>query len=469
MSLIRTSRIPESLDVRVEALREQIAGDVFQPGDAGYDGARAAWNLSVDQYPEVVVVAHNANDIAAAVRFANAAELAIAVQATGHGVARKANGAVLIVTAQMTDVAVDAWSQTAWVSAGVKWGKVLEAAQAVGLAPLLGSSPGVGAVGYTLGGGMGWLARKHGLSIDSVLRFEVVTMDGEMLTASAEENADLFWALRGGTGAFAIVTRMQIKLYPVTTVYGGTLVYPADNARAVMQFFRDWSQYLPDDWTVSVALMNLPPLPELPPFLSGKSVVMVHGCYSGADLRLGQMMLQAWLDWQAPLANMFGEMPFSQVGMISNDPQDPLPGLSSGAWLADLSDEAIDSIMQFTLPAGGPPALVKAEVRLAGGAMARVPADANVYSHRDAQWILQVVGVTPTPEIAQGVMLHIRALKAALAGHLTGGVYLNFLEGEEKYAAAQQAFAAEKQARLASVKAQYDPNNRLSHALDVRG
>ncbi|MDX2140953.1 MAG: FAD-binding oxidoreductase [Chloroflexota bacterium] len=467
MSLVRTPRIPESLDVRVEALREQVTGDVFQPGDAGYDAARAAWNLSVNQYPAVVVVAHNADDIAAAVRFASAADLSIAMQATGHGVARKADGAVLIVTACMTDVEVDPWSQTAWVSAGVKWGKVLEAAQAVGLAPLLGSSPGVGAVGYTLGGGMGWLARKHGLSIDSVLRFEVVTAEGEMLTASADENSELFWAMRGGTGAFAIVTRMQIKLYPVTTIYGGALVYPAENARAVMQFFRDWSQYLPEEWTVSVALMNLPPLPELPPFLSGKSVVMVHGCYSGADLRLGQMMLQAWIDWQAPIANMFGEMPFNQVGMISNDPQDPMPGLSSGAWLADMSDETIDTLLKFTLPTGGPPALVKTEVRLAGGAMARVPADANAYSNRDAQWILQVVGVTPTPDIAQGVALHIRALKSALAGHLTGGVYLNFLEGEEKHGATQQAFAVDKQARLAAVKAQYDPNNRLSHALKV--
>jgi hypothetical protein len=447
------------------ALEAELQGRAILPGDVDYDAARAAWNLTVDQYPALIVVAESAGDIAAAVRYANEYDLSIAVQATGHGVARNTDGSLLIITEHLNEVSVDATTQTAWVEAGVKWGAVLEAAQAVGLAPLLGSSPGVGAVGYTLGGGMGWLARKYGLSIDSVLRFEVVTADGDRLNVSADQNPDLFWAMRGGTGAFALVTGMEIKLYPVTNVYGGTLIYPAAVAREALQFFREWSSYLPNEWTVSIALMNLPPLPELPPFLSGQSVVMVHGCYTG-NPTIGMMMAQAWSDWKAPIANTFSVMPFAQVGSISNDPQQPVPGLSSGAWLDSLSDELIDTVVQFALPNGGPPALVKTEIRLAGGAMARVPAEANAYSHRQERFVLQTVGITPTPEAQQQVKSHTAAFKSALAAHITG-VYPNFLEGQEKYEAARQAFDAAKFNRLRAIKAIYDPENRFSHAFDL--
>lgn len=346
------------------------------------------------------------------------------------------------------------------------WSVVLEKAQAVGLAPLLGSSPGVGAVGYTLGGGMGWLARKYGLSADSVLRFDVVTASGDLLSVSEDENSDLFWALRGGGRAFAIVTGMEIKLYPITTVYGGTLIYPIEDVKEVFQFFREWVQYLPDEWTTSIAVMNFPPLPQLPPFLSGKSVVMVNGCFAG-DVLAGQMMAQAWADWKTPLVNGFHPMPFSEVGMISNDPQDPLPGLSSGAWLADLSDETIDTILRYALPVSGSPVLVKTEVHQAGGAMARVVADSRAYSHRQSQFLLQTVGSTPTPEARKVVSAHTQSFKQALKPHLTGGVYMNFLEGKEKFSQARQSFEGDKLERLAAIKAKYDPANHLSHALNL--
>ncbi len=456
--------VPVNYDV--SELEEVLVGRVFQPTAPHYDTARAAWNLSVDQHPALIVVAEHADDVAAAVRYAVAHGLEIAVQATGHGTARAADGSLLIVTTKMDEVIIDPVTHSAWVTAGAKWAKVLAAAQEVGLAPLLGSSPGVGAVGYTLGGGMGWLARKYGLSADSVVRFEVVTASGERLSVSEDMNSDLFWGLRGGGGAFAIVTGMEIKLYPVKTVYGGVMIYPADDAREVLRFFREWTQYLPDEWTTSVALMNLPPLPELPPFLSGKSVVMVHGCYVG-DPKIGQMMAQAWVDWKAPIANMFHEMPFSEVGTISNDPQEPMPGRSSGAWMANLGDDAVETLVRFTLPAGGPPALVKTEVRYAGGAMAKVDADSAAYSHRDAQYVVQMVGVTPTPEAVTAVEHHIHDFKAALQPHLTGGTYLNFLEAEEKFNSVRSSLAEDKLARLTKLKAKYDPQNRLSHALNI--
>lgn len=230
-------------------LRTSQSGKVIIPDDPDYDAARQAWNLAVNQHPAFIIVAKSADDIAVAVRFASMQDLSIAVQATGHGVIREASDSLLIVTSQMTNVRVDPNTRTAWIGAGVKWGRVLAQTQAVGLAPLLGSSPDVGAVGYTLGGGMGWLARKYGLSADSVNRFELVTADGKIVTASKDENTDLFWGLRGGGGNFGVITGMEIRLYPVTTVYGGNLFYPVQKAKEVFTHYRQWIADAPDELT----------------------------------------------------------------------------------------------------------------------------------------------------------------------------------------------------------------------------
>lgn len=465
MQYLKTS-IPASMDVLTEALRAQTQGAVILPGDAAYDEARRAWNLSVDQHPAVIVQAQCADDVTAAVRFAAETSLPIAVQSTGHGVARKADGAVLIVTAEMNDFSIDPEAQTAWIQAGAQWGPVLMKAQEYGLAPLLGSSPGVGAIGYTLGGGMGWLARKYGMAVDSVLAFEIVTAGGQQLTVSEADHSDLFWGLRGSAGSLAVITAMQIKLFPVTTVYGGTLIYPASQAKAVFQMFRAWTNAAPDDLTASIAVMNLPPIPALPEFLRGQSVIMVNACYAG-PVEDGAALIQPWLDWSAPLANSFHPMPFTEVGSISNDPMNPSPGKSSGAWLAELTDEAIDVILQYALPSGGPPALVKTEVRLAGGQIANVPADANAYSHRDENYLVQMIGITPTPELHQHVSDHIQVFKAALKPYLSGGVYLNFLEGTEKAASLTAAFSAESAAHLRDLKSLHDPDNRFSHSVHI--
>jgi FAD/FMN-containing dehydrogenase len=458
--------IPTSMDVLIEVLRAHTQGEVILPGDAAYDDARGAWNLSVDQHPAIIVKARCADDVTMAVRFAQEVSLPVAVQSTGHGVARKADGAVLIVTAGMNDFSIDPESRTAWIQAGAQWGPVLMKAQEFGLAPLLGSSPGVGAIGYTLGGGMGWLARKYGMAVDSVLAFEIVTADGQQLTVSETNHSDLFWGLRGSGGSLAIVTAMQIRLFPVTTVYGGTLIYPASQAKAAFQMFRAWTNAASDDLTASIAVMNLPPIPALPEFLRGQSVVMVNACFAGA-VEDGAALIQPWLDWAEPLANSFHAMPFTEVGSISNDPINPSPGKSSGAWLAELSDEAIDTLLQYALPSGGPPALVKTEVRLAAGQIAHVAADTNAYSHRDENYLVQMIGITPTPELHQHVTEHIQAFKAALKPHLSGGVYLNFLEGDEKAASLNAAFSAESAEQLRVLKSLHDPDNRFSHAVHI--
>ena len=313
-----------------EHLQAEFFGAVILPNSDRYAAARQAWNLTVDQHPALIVTATCAADVAAAVRYARNNELRVAVQATGHGVRRPADGALLILTGQMNGVEVDPVSETAWIECGAQWKVVLAAAQPFGLAPLLGSSPGVGAVGYTLGGGMGWLARKYGMAADSVRYFEVITPEGSIVRASQSENPELFWALRGGGGSFGIVVGMEIELYPVSTVYGGNLIYPVAAAGQVLRRFRTWITEMPEEMTASVVLMNFPPIPQVPEPLRGQSFVMVRGCYTG-DMATGEALVNFWREWQAPLIDDFKVMPFSQVGTISNDPVGPMPGLSTGA------------------------------------------------------------------------------------------------------------------------------------------
>jgi len=447
----------------LDQLRARLAGRLLVPADEGYDAARQPWNLAVEQRPALIVVAHTAQDVAEAVRHAAAHGLEIAMQATGHGVARPADGCLLIVTPPMCAVQVDAAARTAWVEAGAQWGQVLGPAQAAGLAPLLGSSPVVGAVGYTLGGGMGWLVRRHGLASDSVIFFEVVTADGQQVRASASENPDLFWALRGGGGGFGAVTGMQIRLYPVTTVYGGSLHYPAEKAADVFAHYREWIAEAPRELSSSIALMNYPPLPIIPEAVRGRSFVIVRGAYAG-PAEQGEALLRHWRAWQAPLLDEFKAMPFSQVAAISNDPLDPLPGLASGAWLADLSDETAASLMQYTLPRQGPPLLISAEVRHVGGTLSDVDHGSTAFSNRQDQLVLSLVALTPIPELRARVAAHIAELKRALQPHLTGRVYMNFIEGDEALALTRRGFSEESYQRLCALKAHYDPHNRFSHS-----
>lgn len=452
--------------VTAAQLQARVTGLVTSLGDPHYDEWRAAWNLTVNQHPALIVVAESVADIAAAVRFAREADLKVAVQATGHGVIRPADDSLLIITSRLTEVRVDAQSRTAWIGAGTKWAKVLAQAQAAGLAPLLGSSPDVGAIGYTLGGGMGWLARKYGLSIDSVNCFQVVTADGDIVEAGPNQHPDLFWGLRGGGGGLGVVTGMEVQLYPITEFYGGNLYYPIEHAPALFARYREWIADAPDELTSSIVIMNYPPLPFFPEPLRGKAVAQIRGAYCG-PIEQGEALLDFWRKWQAPLIDDFAARPFSDIAKVSNDPVDPLPSLSSGAWLADLSDEVLAALIDYGSTASGPTPITVTEVRHAGGAMTRVDPNHTAYSHRTAPHSLQWVGMTPTPEAQAAFRQQIARARRALQPHLTGGVYLNFLEGEESLARSRDGFSADAYQHLQTLKALYDPANRFSHSYDL--
>jgi FAD/FMN-containing dehydrogenase len=455
-----------SATIGVDQLKARVQGAVSAPGETQYDALRAAWNLSVDQHPALIVVAESAADIAAAVRFAREADLKVAVQATGHGVIRPANNSLLINTSQFTDVRINAESRTAWISAGAKWGKVLAQAQAVGLAPLLGSSPDVGAIGYTLGGGMGWLARKYGLSIDSVNCFEVVTADGQIIEASETQNADLFWGLRGGGGGLGVITAMEVRLYPVTEFYGGNLYYPIDRAHELFARYREWIANAPDELTSSIVIMNYPPLPFIPEPLRGQSMAQIRGATCG-PIEQGEALWKFWRDWQTPFIDDCAARPFTDVAKVSNDPIDPMPSATSGAWLTDLSDETLATLIQYGAAINGPLPVVVTEVRHAGGAISRVDPHANTYSHRHASHVLGLIGATPSPEAQIAFREHVTHMKQALQPHLTGAVYLNFLEGEEAVKLSRDGFSPEAYRHLQALKSLYDPDNRFSHSYDL--
>lgn len=439
---------------------------VITPGDKDYDEARRAWNLAVDQYPALIIQAQTPSDVVESIRFAGDQRLSVAATGTGHGVIRNADEALLLHTSRLAGVRIDPTAQTAWVGAGTKWETVLKAAQMAGLAPLLGSSPDVGVVGYTLGGGFGWLGRKYGLATDSVNYFEVVTANGEHLRASAAENADLFWGLRGGGGNFGVVTGLEIRLYPVTTVYGGNLYYPVESAGKAFALFRQWIADAPDELTAAFTLMNFPPFPEVPDVFRGRSFAILRGCYCG-PVEQGEALLRPWREWQTPLVDDFKAMPFAEVARISNDPIDPIPALTSGAWLSHLDDEIIEGLVQHVVPHHGPPALLFSEIRHAGGAIAAVDPNTTAYSHREARYSLQMVAVVPTPESHANAGHHITQLRRALTPHLHGGVYLNFLEGEEARERTPQGFSAEAYARLQKLKARYDPHNMFGHSFAI--
>lgn len=439
---------------------------VITPGHERYDEARRAWNLAVDQYPALIVRPQTTRDVAETIRFAEAQSLPVAVTGTGHGVIRKADNALLLDTSPLAGVHLDAAAQTAWIGAGTKWGTVLSAAQAEGLAPLLGSSPDVGVVGYTLGGGFGWLARKYGLATDSVNYFEVVTAGGEHIKASATENADLFWGLRGGGGNFGVVTGLEMRLYPVRHVYAGNLYYPVENAREAFTLFRQWISGVPHELTAAFVLMNFPPIPEVPEIFRGQSFVILRGCYCG-PVEQGEALLRPWREWRTPQVDDFKLMPFAHAAAISNDPVDPLPAHTSGAWLRTLHDEVVEALIQYVLPNQAPPLLMFSEIRHAGGAISAVDPSTTAFSHREAPYSLQMVGVVPTPELRARVGHHMASLKQALTPHLHQGVYLNFLEGEEARERTPQGFSAEAYARLQRLKAKYDPQNRFGYSFAI--
>ncbi len=452
-----------------QSLAARLRGTATAPGDTEYDADRAAWNLAVDQHPAVVVRAADDTDVAVAVRFAAEHGLGVAVQATGHGVARPADDALLLLTAAMDGVQVDTAARTARIEAGAQWGTVLEKAAPDGLAPLLGSSPGVGAVGYTLGGGLGWLARRYGLAADSVRSFEVVTADGHRVRASAQENQELFWGLHGGgAGSLGVVTAMEVGLFPANQVYGGNLLYPADLAREVATRYAEWIARAPDELTSSLVLMNFPPFDMVPEPLRGRSFAIIRGCHSGSigrcrgaaallarlaaarDRPVRPDALQRGGDHQQRPG---GPHPRRHHHRVAAGPRPGSHRHHRGPHLHRRWPAAGDDDRGAPHRRRGVARRVRRGLRQPGRHAAAGGGGGHPHPGGD--------GRPCTPIFAR---LHER-----LRPHTTGGAYLNFLEGAEKVARTREGFTAEDYRRLQALKHQYDPQDLFRYGIDLVG
>ncbi|GAA4923974.1 FAD/FMN-containing dehydrogenase [Actinomycetospora succinea] len=435
---------------------------MLQAGDDGYEDEFAGFDLAVRQHPAVVVGATGAADVVAAVRGAVAAGLAVGVQATGHGITVPADGdALLITTRRMDGVRVDTDAHTAWIDAGVSWERVLQEAAPHGLAPLVGSAPAVGAVSYTLGGGLGELGRRWGFAADRVRRLDVVTADGVARRVTADDHPDLFWALRGGGGNVGVVTGAEVDLVQLAGVYGGGLFFAGEDAGPVLTALLAAGRDAPDEVTLSIALMTFPDVPAVPGPLRGRWCAHVRVCSSGEPGRCEDVIapLRAAA---TPLLDTVRSMPVTDIGTIHNDPVTPLATNSRSRALHRLDEDAVATILRHA----GPRTPFLVELRLMGGALARPPAVANAVGHRSAAATVYTTA-HPHPD---GPTASDTAAEQAFLDDLDawsdGGALVNFLAGAHVSGAdVRAAYDAETWTRLVAIKSAWDPGNvfRINH------
>ena len=452
----------------IEQLDAPDHDSVLRPTDDLYAETCAGWNLAWTQRPAAVVPAVSENDVTRAVEYANARGLSVAVQNTGHGVTVPADEhSVLIATNGLDQVSITPQAGTATIGGGASWGPVLAAAQEHGLAPLLGSAPHIGAVGYSLGGGFGWLARKHGLAVDAVRSLRVVLADGRTVTASPTEEPELFWAMCGTAGSsLGVVVEMTVDLAPVADVYAGNLFYPLDAAAEVFDHYVDWSEEAPVELTSAFNITAFPPLDLVPEPLRGNTFVIVRGCYAGAPGdETGRQLVDQLRTRREPLMDTWATIPFARQAEISMDPVDPVPAASSGRWLTGLDSTVLRAMLDAVVGGGAPSPMLFAETRHGGGRTHREN-PAVSFGVRDGHRILELVGMITAPgtdaELERRFESTWQSIRATLAP-LPG--YLNFADGHERVRVSHQAFDTATRERLAAAKQAYDPRGVFRHGI----
>jgi FAD/FMN-containing dehydrogenase len=443
----------------MDGLRGRLRGPVCLPGEPGYEQARTLWNAMINRHPALVVRAVGAADVIQTVGFAREHGLSLAVRGGGHNIAGLAvcEGGLLLDLSTMKSVRVDPEGRTARVEPGVTLGDFDREAQTFGLATPLGINSTTGVGGLTLGGGFGWLSRKYGLAIDNLLSADVVSADGRLLKASARENPELFWAIRGGGGNFGVVTSFEFRLHPVgPEVIAGLIVHPLSQAKSLFEGYRRIVAAAPDELTCWVVLRKAPPLPFLPPEVHGTGVMVLAVCHSG-DLESGRKAIAPLQALGKPIADVTGPTPFAAWQTAF----DPL--LTPGArnyWkshnLSQLGDGAIDVLLDQAGRLPSPECEVF--VGSLGRAVNRVPATATAYPHRDVEFVVNIHTRWRDPAQDPECTAWARGAFDALAPHATGGVYVNFMPEDESQRVQSGAYGP-NYARLAKLKATYDPQN----------
>jgi FAD/FMN-containing dehydrogenase len=448
----------------VRALNGRLAGRVVLPGDADWDLARQGWNLAAQPRPAAVAFPESAADVQAVLAFARRHTPRIAPQGTGHGALSLGPlpDTILLNTSQMRGVQIDVPARAARVRAGALWGDVAAAAAGHGLAGLAGSSATVGVVGYSTGGGLGWLARRYGLAANSIRAADLVTASGRLIRTDREHHPDLFWAIRGGGGSFGIITALEIALYPVREVYAGALFWPPERAREILPAWRAWTGGLPDQVTSIARLRRMPSRPGIPEQLQGRSFVIVEAACLAAEANAIRLLrpLRA-LD---PEIDTFTMRPMTDLGPLHLDPEQPMPRIGDGRLLADLPAAAADALCATGRPGPGSP-IASVEVRHLGGALGRRSGTAGALAALDAGFAVYTVGMATTPELVPRVEHAVDLLLDWLEPRDAGRRYPNFAE---RRIDAGKFYPAETTGRLRQIKAAYDPDELITASHPIR-
>jgi FAD/FMN-containing dehydrogenase len=436
----------------VESFKATLRGALLRPGDNGYDEARKIWNAMIDKRPALIARCAGIADVINAVNFARTHDLLVAVRGGGHNVAGNAvcDGGLMIDLSPMKSVYVNPVQRTARAEPGVTWREFDHETQAFGLATTGGVIPTTGVAGLTLGGGIGWLMGQYGLSCDNLLSVDIVTADGHLRQASAAENADLFWGVRGGGGNFGIVTSFEYRLHAVNQVLGGMVIHPVERARDVLKFYREFTRTAPDALTSMAAFLTSP---------DGAPVLALVVCYNG-PLAEGDKVLQPLRAFGPPVADHIGPMAYTALqSMLEAGFPPGLQNYWKSNFLKDLSDDAVavmvDRFMQMPAPTS---ALVIEHI---GGAVSRVGEDATAFTHRHAPYNLLIVGIWPNPADNHTNIRWVRQTWDAMQPFSSGAVYVNYLgqtadEGAERI---KEAYGVTKYERLLTLKKKYDPMN----------
>jgi FAD/FMN-containing dehydrogenase len=439
-------------------LRSELRGTLVLPADDGYESARAVWNAAIDRRPAGVVRCADPSDVVRAIEFARAQGLAVAVRGGGHGFAGKAtcDGGLVVDCGPMKSVEVDPVRRVARAGAGCTLGDFDAATQALGLATTMGTVAPTGIAGLTLGGGLGWLMGRFGLACDNLIGADVVTADGRTVRASAAENPDLLWALRGGGGNFGVVTAFEYDLHPITTVYGGAVTYPPAQARDVFRLYRDLTSDAPDELT---AYAGVQPLATGPTF----SVV---ACWSG-DPATGERILAPLRRLGTPLADTLRVMPYLDMQALFAVPPVRVGSYARSSFLRDLDDATIDALVARTL-APAPPSLYFLEP--VHGRASTVGADESAFSHRGPGYSFAAVSLWFEPNEAAAATAWVRAFFDEMAPFLASGVYANYLAGDEGDARVRAAYGRSWD-RLVALKRTFDSDNffRLNQNVNPTG
>lgn len=430
--------------------------ELIRSGDAGYDEARTVYNAMIDRRPAVIARCATPKDVVDALELARTEGYAVAVRSGGHSVAGVSvnDGGLVVDVRPMKEATVDPGGRRIRVGGGVTWGELDRATQEHGLATAGGRVSTTGVSGLTLGGGSGWLERMYGLTCDSLISVDLVTADGDEVTASETENPDLFWALHGGGGNFGVATAFEFRLHPLgPEVLAGLMAWPADAAPEVCRRFRDVAYDAPDELGSGLVFLTGPPEPFIPEHLQGQMLVAIAGMWAGvvAD---GQEAVAPFRDL-SPEVDLMGPMPYAAFQCMIDDP----PGMFN-YWTADyhddLPDDALDVFIRYGLERPSP--RTQQLMLPWGGAIARVAEDATPLTHRDVRWITHPFAVWEDPADTEASIAWARGFRRDIAVHASGGVYLNFI-GEEGEDRVRAAFGEEKYRRLAAIKGEWDPGN----------